>query len=250
MVVPTGADTLFNQKVKELTFKKDLLVVIPIVGTMASITFDVGYFSGIDINLFTLFSAQEHVVFAMEALPKAALYCVTVLCGLMVWDVIEIRTWFSNLKAREAWGESKKSNRWFVDWLAMPGIFLASGALAYYNGTWENVVLAFGAIVFVFVVNIWKEIVMSRRSLLTFWSLLLLIVTYVAGYRQAIAYVASSDKAVLHGITLLNSRTLIDGMVEGRIIRTGDRGVLIYVPMSDEITLVRWEQVKAISKRK
>jgi hypothetical protein len=50
---------------------KDYLVILPVIGTVCAVTFDVGYFYGIDINLFTLFSLSEHVLFSIEALPRS-----------------------------------------------------------------------------------------------------------------------------------------------------------------------------------
>ena len=48
---------------------KDFLIPLPIFGTIAAVVFDVGYFYGIDINLFTLFTLSEHILFSIEALP-------------------------------------------------------------------------------------------------------------------------------------------------------------------------------------
>ena len=48
---------------------KDFLIPLPIFGTFAAVVFDVGYFYGIDINLFTLFTLSEHILFSIEALP-------------------------------------------------------------------------------------------------------------------------------------------------------------------------------------
>jgi hypothetical protein len=48
---------------------KDYLAVVPLLLTSGALTFDVGYFAGVDINFFTLFSLSEHVLFALEALP-------------------------------------------------------------------------------------------------------------------------------------------------------------------------------------
>jgi hypothetical protein len=45
--------------------------VAPILGTMIAVCFDVGYFYGVGIDYFTLFSLTEHIGFALEALPYA-----------------------------------------------------------------------------------------------------------------------------------------------------------------------------------
>jgi hypothetical protein len=54
-------------------FSKELLVVLPVVGSAIAITYDVGYFFALDINFFTVFSVSEHIAFALEILPIAIL---------------------------------------------------------------------------------------------------------------------------------------------------------------------------------
>jgi hypothetical protein len=44
---------------------------LAVVATVFAVAFDVGWFSAIDISLFTLFSISEHIVFALRALPVA-----------------------------------------------------------------------------------------------------------------------------------------------------------------------------------
>jgi hypothetical protein len=241
MVAPIGAETLFNLKLSEFAFKKDLIVVIPVVATLASVTYDVGYFQGLDLYFFTLFSLAEHLVFAAEALPMAIAYFCLVLVTLIVWDVTQIKEWFANLKGKKgSWETSNKTSDRLG--LALIGCTLVGGALAYHVGWWEILVLFIGQTVFIVVVKLWREILMSGRAVLMFGTLLTLIAIYASGYRQATAYVA--DKTILHRVQLT------DGTLEGRIIRTGERGVLMYLPMSEEITLIRWDQVKAISRKK
>jgi hypothetical protein len=50
---------------------REFAVLVPVFGTAIAITYDVGFFWGLDINYFTLFSLIEHIVFAIEALPLA-----------------------------------------------------------------------------------------------------------------------------------------------------------------------------------
>jgi hypothetical protein len=48
-----------------------LPVALPLFGSALALTYDVGFFYGLDISYFTLFSLAEHIVFALEALPAA-----------------------------------------------------------------------------------------------------------------------------------------------------------------------------------
>src|SRR4051812_9890749 len=64
---------------RTIKLDKELIVFIPVFGSALAIVFDVGYFSGIDINLFTLFSINEHIVFALQVFPT------TLLCSLLFY---------------------------------------------------------------------------------------------------------------------------------------------------------------------
>jgi hypothetical protein len=46
-----------------------LLASAPVVLAILGICYDVGYFAGIGLELFPLFTLSEHLVFAMEAIP-------------------------------------------------------------------------------------------------------------------------------------------------------------------------------------
>jgi hypothetical protein len=65
-------DTKAERQHELLAFSsKELLLFIPALGTAIAVTFDVGFFSGIGVSYFSLFSLSEHLVFALQALPVA-----------------------------------------------------------------------------------------------------------------------------------------------------------------------------------
>jgi hypothetical protein len=55
----------------EWQFQKEWLVLLPLLGSTLALTFDVGYFTALQINFFSFFSISEHIVFALEVLPAA-----------------------------------------------------------------------------------------------------------------------------------------------------------------------------------
>jgi hypothetical protein len=63
------------------------IALIPILIVALATTFDAGYFWGIDINFFTLFSLSEHLVFAAEAIPFA------IITLIMSGIVIAVSSW-------------------------------------------------------------------------------------------------------------------------------------------------------------
>ena len=62
------ASTSDEQVLTSDTFK-DYLAVASFMLTAGALTFDVGYFAGVDLNFFTFFSISEQILFALEALP-------------------------------------------------------------------------------------------------------------------------------------------------------------------------------------
>jgi hypothetical protein len=66
-------DTGRPAKLPDMEQVKTIFLVLPIAGSLAAITFDVGYFNGIGLEYFTLFSLSEHIVFALAVAPIAFL---------------------------------------------------------------------------------------------------------------------------------------------------------------------------------
>jgi hypothetical protein len=60
-----------GQRVTIIGVIKDYAVLLTPAIVLLGITFDVGYFWGLDINIYTLFTLSEHLLFAVEALPFA-----------------------------------------------------------------------------------------------------------------------------------------------------------------------------------
>jgi hypothetical protein len=62
---------------------KEFLVLLPLLLTTLAVTYDVAFFSGINIELFSFFSLSEHIVFALQATPLALFFAF--LGGLTVY---------------------------------------------------------------------------------------------------------------------------------------------------------------------
>jgi hypothetical protein len=74
-VGPNRGSGTEDKKSEPLGFK-ELLVVVPVIGSSLAITHDVGFFYGLDIGYFTFFSIAEHVVFALQAIPFVLVMCI------------------------------------------------------------------------------------------------------------------------------------------------------------------------------
>lgn len=59
-----------------------MFALIPLLGGLFAITYDVGYFWGVDPAFFSFFSLSEHIVFAAQAIPFAASLAVVMFLGV------------------------------------------------------------------------------------------------------------------------------------------------------------------------
>ncbi|AWO94305.2 MULTISPECIES: hypothetical protein [Bradyrhizobium] len=107
---------------------KEVAVLIPLIGTAIAISYDVGYFYGLDIKLFTLFSITEHVVFALEATPVAFVLAIFLIAylgpGLDVLLGVKVHTAGKNMH---------KTKRRYVDAAIPAGLVLLVGVALYFS---------------------------------------------------------------------------------------------------------------------
>jgi hypothetical protein len=57
-----------------------IVTLAPVIGTVLAVTYDVGYFWGVDPAFFSMFS--EHLVFAAQAIPLAVVMTVAIFSGV------------------------------------------------------------------------------------------------------------------------------------------------------------------------
>ena len=105
-------------------FTKDLVVAIPLIGTAIAISYDVGYFYGIDILLFTLFSIAEHIVFALEAAPFAFGGAVGLVAFIRSGADLQVG------KAIEAVGQRRNL---FIDAIVVALVVIVVGCMIYFR---------------------------------------------------------------------------------------------------------------------
>ena len=73
---------MLDYKLDQVTIK-DWIVMLPLAGSILALTYDVGFFYGIGLPYFTLFSLSEHILFALQVLPQAITAFLIVPIGVM-----------------------------------------------------------------------------------------------------------------------------------------------------------------------
>lgn len=240
------------KELEQYAFNKDVVVLIPLLASIAGITFDVGYFYGVGISYFTVFALSEHLVFALEALPLALVFVLLVVVMLGTMDATRIKGYVDRLneqafpsgQLKEKPGPIKLDKITFrniVHWVLM----FASTALFFYTRQWAIAVLASFALVAFVVGDLCMWVLMSRRVFFSYVSVGVLATSFVAGWQWADLALNSKDEP---NTVLLNEKASPSGEIKGRVLRSGDRGVLVYSPDSSELRLIQWDEIRQIVK--
>jgi hypothetical protein len=225
---------------------KELAVFVPVLGTAIAITYDVGFFWGLDINYFTLFSLTEHLVFALEALPIALSLSFVSTALFVTFKVADQR---DNEKiAREMLSlTAQEQLEWLREEMARrrrsalmwAGISLAwTIAASFISALLSLIVLVVCVALYTVGLVFYTNILRSPFMVATYGVVVSLLTTFAVGIDVQERFVRRGK--VAHTVSLEDSE------LKGRIVRAGDRGILFYEPGSQEITFVRWEAVKRI----
>ena len=217
---------------------KDIAVVAPLLGSALCVTYDLGYFYGIDINQYTSFSLTEHVVFALQAVPIAFVFLVAApLMGIVL-------NW--SLKRATALVEQKRLRGRSRAWpSARAGVAISFVvATVFYSavGWWMGespssiAVPSLISLSVIAVVLVWPDRLRSGIAA----SVGMILSCFALGMWSAHNDLQPPSRP--HVIEMAEAR------IVGRLIRTGERGILFYIPDKQQITLVRWDGVKQVSR--
>jgi hypothetical protein len=204
-----------------------LIAFIPVLAVALAITFDSGYFWAIDINFFTLFSLSEHLVFAIEAIPDVLgvmAFC-SLFLPLLFWLIPDI----------------KHYNKWTLR--ASSAVL----ALIFAYLVWRRhylmielqsciVALLLGALI------VRRQFPERRReSLIGLAVGSAFLMSFTLGFSIGHFYLHVTEFHP-HSILLKESTAVV-----GRIVRSGERGILFVESEGNTLQFYRLDQVISIS---
>jgi hypothetical protein len=196
------------------------------VAMLLSLSFDVGYFTGSDINFYSFFSLSEHIMFAVQVLPS-------VLVGIFVGV-------FVFLPMLERSGNKIGEN---LNFIGNQGSLIAEKKsinffllkiYLYYSLILVSNLCVIG-IVFI-------ALLFRNKSKFEDWYIpglvtyILLVSPFTAGYDNASASIYSSKK----------QHTILKVCQFCRVMRSGERGIM-YVDSNSKLHFATWTQVQSIS---
>jgi hypothetical protein len=236
------------------------LIHLPFLGAAVAVSFDVGYFWGIDIN-FYVFTLWEHILFAIEALPMVLLFlsvtffggALGVLAGTGFTRLLDFAgfTIPKGVGARveaviSRWSRSQKIA--FVVLVVFGSLIAFFGAIRATPYVLGWMLDAFGPVLtglvaFAVVAFLLRHFGGRWRTILLPPALLVgcTIAAFYFGHTLARQYVESS-------LTLHHIREG-DDIIQGRLIRAGERGVLYVVADTRRVIFQKWDSVQRIESQ-
>ncbi len=206
---------------------KDYLVAVPLLASALAMMFDVGYFNGIDINLFSIFTVSEHLVFALEALPLGLCLAIVPFATLYYFDHLD------NEYTRRIGNQKGKT------WFRVVAVCVGCGmlVLAYVWGILLSCVICLVAGI---VSGNWR---LNPPKVLPFlfWSgFIVFALSYSLGYDMSRRYLLYGEPDQIIETS--------SGELNVLLIRSGEKGLLFYNPKNRSVSFLHWDAVKQLRR--
>ena len=206
---------------------KDIVVIFPLLGSALALSFDIGYFFGVDIHFFTLFSITEHFVFALEAVPFAAIGILAMLPYFVLFRPVPSGEWIS--KRREL----------TIFALILATLTAISVLILFF--LLQRPLVAVGATAFsgcAFVVYLLRR--SGSNALFPFAVSIMIAFSFVIGIALARDYLAHKR----HFHTVVTDRM----EYRGQLIRSGDKILLFFDIATNAVTVIPWKDITTVVK--
>ncbi len=235
---------------------KRLTIIGPLFASSIAVCYDVGFFYGLNIAFFTFFSLAEHFVFALQSLPFAVIpmcWVASLILGtrlgfikhkkemadfnekLPTMSLQEKQALLTKLNVKMRWNKVRD-----VVFLALMGgmvCWLAFDRHLYQAATWMAIV----AVITKLIPSPEKLADPSRRfaviafSIVSSW-----VMAFAVGYERAENIISSKPTEIV---------SIFDSEIQSRIIRAGDRGLLILKTDTKQLRFLRWDEIKKIESK-
>lgn len=216
-----------------------LVAATPFALATLAILYDAGYFNRIGVDFFPLFSLTEHLMFGMEGIP----YLLVTLALLYFAVAISVA-----LTRRSDPAERARVERQFNGVLAISFALGGVGSLFLYPGAWPNAALCFvGALM----LGLWSLVEGSLRVVVIIAGnfVIWMLAAFAAGYWIGAGVLNPRDAPVWQWLSAVPKTTisLTDGPpLSGRVLRSGERGLLVFNTLDGSIQFKRWQDVRGI----
>jgi hypothetical protein len=195
---------------------KDLITIVPVAAIILAAMYDVGFFFSVDISLFALFSWSDHIVFALEALFPAL-----VIVSALGWAL-------SKFTADTPLKKQPHLRLWFLFALfAFAGVMTTLNLSVELMFWWLMCLITLGAIF----LNV------RLSGIVLAYSLGLIFGAYAIG---------NADGTGILRVSRQQSLFTTSGHMNGRVFRSGERGMLFYDNATTKMNFLLWNEVKRL----
>jgi hypothetical protein len=196
---------------------KDLITVVPVAAIILAAMYDFGFFAAVDASLFSLFSWSDHVVFALESVFPAI-----VIVSALGWSL-------SKFTFDAPMNQQPRTRLWFL--VVLFGLLTVTSLL----------ITAWGSAMFwglMFLITLIAMFVkVSLSGIVLAYSLGLVFGAFALGNE--------SGHAALH-VRSEQSLVTTNNEVQGRVFRSGERGVAFYDRTTKKVSFLLWGEVKRL----
>jgi hypothetical protein len=217
---------------------KDIALLVPVLGSGMAMTYDSGYFWGLDIKMFTMFSFSEHVVFALEALPVAMLASL-ILAAFVIFGELGAQSGSRVTNSEKLFSDNTTKVIKLIELHVIYLVFIGLGAFEVAATNY-----AFG--VAMLLLGVWSALKLYVPALTNRTIVLqvvacfgLLLVSFAAGFEL------QNDDA--RRTTPSHLIKVGDKDLSGLVIRSGDKGLLFCQLKPKQLMFVKWDQVSSVS---
>lgn len=231
------AETFSEETSNQFGLNKELLILVPVLGSALAAIFDVGYFTAINISVFTLFSLNEHIVFALQNLPYALLFAFPLALALRRAPHRRIDDTIKKL--------DEKGFGWVTIIAAIACFAFIVALVIFFPQPWMFVAA--------FIAGGLSGAAGRAQALAvraTYILIVVIIVTFIAGYSAARSYL-QPDQSEFLGVFPMPMMTTVEttsGLkITGKLIRSGENGILMYDAEKKQVRLLRWQGVSEIN---
>jgi hypothetical protein len=226
-------------------WKDTYLAYIPLLAAAVALSFDVGCFYAIQINFFTLFSLSEHIVFAIQAFPIALAILIP------ISGVFAVMGKGSASPPRPATtGTLHGIRKYIVSAILILLLISVFGLAVFFIISSGAPELLFVLMEFaVLLLGIALLDVLYKRLFITLMLIFItLTISFAVGFRTGKAYLVDNGSPNMVRPSLTNDVVKLTSgeTIGGRIIRSGDRGVMFYDPASGRIKFLLWATIGSI----
>jgi hypothetical protein len=226
-----------------------LVVIIPAVASTLALTYDIGFFYAVGLPYASVFSLGEHIGFALVALPTAIVFAVTLMPGLIGFEIGYRVADKVYTRAAKALADTKdpitaqsiiEGHKDRILWVAIVigALTLLGTAALVYLGYVVPAVLSFciGSLPLLDVIL--PGLIHKRHFAF--------LVVVLASLGMSFYFGTDSARHSLNSKRPHFLLQLSNGSLRGELLRSGDRGVLFYDAVAKSVGLWRWGEVKRV----